>query len=91
MKGLTRNTYVQYESHNSSGLKVMAKIKVFKRRENFKVKVIWSKYPCAYESLITSGKKVMANVKVFGHPTNMDAVADNRAVTLAPRTLVLAC
>ena len=32
MKGLvTRNTHVQYESTTSSGLKVMAKVKVFQK------------------------------------------------------------
>ena len=40
--------YVQYESPISSGLKVMAKVKVFKNRSNFKVKVTSSKImaPC---------------------------------------------
>ena len=40
MKGLvTRKTPVQYESRITSGKKVMAKIKFFKSRSNFKVKV----------------------------------------------------
>ena len=35
---------MQYESHSSSGLKVMAEVKVFlKSRSNFKVKVTRSK------------------------------------------------
>ena len=45
-----------------------------------------------YESSITSGLKVMAKVKVFVHATDADtdADADARAMTLAPRTYVLA-
>ena len=49
VKGLvTRNTHVQYESPITSGNKVMAKVKVFKSRSNFKVKVTRSKItvPC---------------------------------------------
>ena len=49
VKGLvTRNTQVQYESPITSGLKVMAKVKVFQSRSNFKVKVTRSKImvPC---------------------------------------------
>ena len=42
-----------------------------------------------YESFIYSGKKVMAKVEVFVHTTHADA--DARAMTLAPRTYVLAC
>ena len=43
-----------------------------------------------YESPITSSLKVMAKVKVCVYATNadMDVDADNRAVTLAPRTFV---
>ena len=45
---VTNNTHVQYERPISSGLKVMAKVKVFKSRSNFKVKVTRSKIivPC---------------------------------------------
>ena len=36
MKGLvTRNTHVQYESPITSGLKVMAKVKVFQKEVKF--------------------------------------------------------
>ena len=40
-----------------------------------------------YESSISYGKEVMAKVKVFVHATDadIDADADGRAVTLAPR------
>ena len=41
-----------------------------------------------YESFIFNGLKVMAKVKVFVHATAADA--DGRAMTLAPRTFVLA-
>ena len=40
---VTRNTDVKYESPIISGKKVMAKVKVFKNRSNFKVKVTRSK------------------------------------------------
>ena len=43
-----------------------------------------------YESSISYGKKVMAKVKVFVYASNADADADTRAMTLAPRTFVLA-
>ena len=45
---VTRNTCVQYESPISPGKKVMAKVKFFKSRSNFKVKVTRSKFmvPC---------------------------------------------
>ena len=49
MKGLvTRITHVQYESPITFGKKVMVKVKVFKSRSNFKVKVTRSKImvPC---------------------------------------------
>ena len=39
-----------------------------------------------YESPVTSGLKVMAKVKVFVHAIDVDADADGRAMTLAPRT-----
>ena len=78
MKGLVkRNTHVQYESPISSGLKAMEKVKVFKSRSNFKVKVTKSKIMVQYEgschrqthvqyeSPIFSGLKVVAKVKVF--------------------------
>ena len=78
--------------------KLWPRLKFFKSRSNFKVKVTRSKLmvPCErsfirnthmqYESPISSGKKVMAKVKVFVHASN----ADTRAMTLAPRTFVLA-
>ena len=40
---VTRNTHVQFESLISSGMKVIAKVKVFNRSSNFKVKVTRSK------------------------------------------------
>ena len=49
-----------------------------------------------YESSIFHGLKVMAKVKVFVYAANADADADTdadadgRAMTLAPRTFVLA-
>ena len=43
-KGLvTRNVHMKYESPTSSGFEAMAKVKVFKSRSNFKVKVTRSK------------------------------------------------
>ena len=43
-KGLvTRIVHMKYESPNSSGSEAMAKVKVFKSRSNFKVKVTRSK------------------------------------------------
>ena len=44
-----------------------------------------------YEISITSGKKVMAKLKVFVHAhADADIDADTRAITLAPRTFLLA-
>ena len=43
-----------------------------------------------YESPISYSKKVMAKVKVFVHASNEDANTDTMAMTLAPRTFVLA-
>ena len=47
-----------------------------------------------HESSIFCGLKVMAKVKVFVHAANADTDgdgdADGRAMTLAPRTFVLA-
>ena len=44
VKGLvTRNTHVQYESPITCGKKFMSKVKFFKTRSNFKVKVTRSK------------------------------------------------
>ena len=45
-----------------------------------------------YESSIFIGLKVIAKVKVFVYAANTDADADadSRAMTLAPRTFVLA-
>ena len=40
---------MQYESPIASGLKVMAKVSVFKSRSNFKVKVTRSKIMVPYE------------------------------------------
>ena len=40
---------MQYESPISSGKKVMAKVKIFKSRSNFKVKVTRSKLMVPYE------------------------------------------
>ena len=60
----------------------MAKVKFFKSRSNFKVKVTRSKITghvkglvtsnthVQYESSISVGKKVMAKVKVFVHASN---------------------
>ena len=48
-----------------------------------------------YENSIFIGLKVMAKVKVFVYAANADADADTdadgRAITLAPRTFVMAC
>ena len=41
---------------------------------------------CKYERSITFGLEAMAKVKVFVHATAVDADADGRAMTLAPRT-----
>ena len=41
-----------------------------------------------YESSIFNDLKVMTKVKVFVHAANVDADADDRAMTLAPRTFV---
>ena len=84
--------------------KLWPKLKFFKSRSSFKVKVtrkkLWYQVKgldtrnthVQYESPISSGKKVMAKVKVFVHASNADADADtdadNKAMTLAPRTFV---
>ena len=79
MKDLvTRNTFVQYESPISSGLKVMAKVKVFSKvgqtsRSRSQGQKLWyhvkglvtRNIHVQYESPISSGLKVMAKVKVF--------------------------
>ena len=53
VKGLvTMNTHVQYESPISSSKKVMAKVKVFQSRSNFKVKVTWSKIRSCHKEYI---------------------------------------
>ena len=69
---------MQYGSSNSSGLKVMAKVKVFQKygqttRSRSKGKKLWYHWKglvtrnkhVQYESPISSGLKVMAKVKVF--------------------------
>ena len=84
--------------------KLWLRLKFFKSRSNLKVKVMRSKklIPCErsftsnthvqYESSITSLKEVMAKIKVFVHASNADADTDTdtRAMTLAPKTFVLA-
>ena len=98
VKGLvTRNTHVQYESPITSGKKAMAKVKVFKSRSNFKVKVTRSKIMVLcerssyntyvqYESPITFGKKIVAKDQFFCSRTHTDT--DTRVMTLASRTFV---
>ena len=84
---------MQYESPISSGLKVMAKVKVFQKSRSQSQKswhpvkslVIMNTH-MKYESSIFSGWKVMAKVKVCVHAANADA--DGRAMTLAARTFV---
>ena len=81
--------------------KLWPRLKFFKSRSNFKVKVTRSKIimvPCerschekyTYEISIFNGLKVMAKVKVFVHAVkaDADADADSRAMILAPRTFV---
>ena len=93
VKGLViRDKHVQYESPITSGLKVMTKVKFFKSRSLFKVKVIRAntmvqcerschkEYTCAIWKSYPSGKKVMANVKVFVHASHADMDSDANAV-----------
>ena len=76
MKGLvTRNTHTQYESPITSGLKVMAKVKVFQKWVTlqgqdqklwYHVKgLVTSTTHVQYESPITSSLKIIARVKFF--------------------------
>ena len=70
---VTRNTHVQYESPITSGLKVMAKFKVFQMYVKLQGQKLWYHVKglvtrikhVQYESPITSFFKVMAKVKVF--------------------------
>ena len=76
---MTRNTHVQYESSISSGLKVMAKVKVFRQTSRslgqklrYHVKgIVTRNTRVQYESPISSVKKVMAKVKVFKSKSNL--------------------
>ena len=92
VKGLvTRNTHGQHESPITSGLKVMSKVKVFQKqvklegnklRYHEKVLVIRNTH-MKYESFIFDGLKVI-RLK-FLSTSNADAVANSRAMTLAPQ------
>ena len=86
---------MQYESPITSGLKVIAKVKVFFKvgqtsRSRSQGQKLWYHVKglvtrnthLKYESSILNGFKVMAKVKVFVH------AADARAMTLAPQTFV---
>ena len=88
---------MQYESSIPSGLKVMAKVKVFTTKKVGQTSRLRSqdKQLCyhvkglatrnthlQYESSITSGLEEMTKVNVFVHATD----ADGRDMTLAPRT-----
>ena len=94
---------MQYESPVSSGLKVMAKVKVFLKvgqtsRSKSQGQKLWYHVKglvirnthMKYESFIFIGFKVMTKVKVFVYASNADAYtdADGRAMTLASRTFV---
>ena len=74
VKGIIkRNTHVQFQSLITSGLKVMAKVKVFQKKVKlqgqellYDVKgLVTRNTHKQYESFIISGLKVIAKVKVF--------------------------
>ena len=103
MKGLvTMNTHVQHESPISSGKKVLTKVSFSREGQTSRSRsrgqklrnhvkgLVTRNTHVQYESPFSSGKKVMAKVKVFVHASNADADADTRAMTLTPRTIVLA-
>ena len=78
-----RNTHVQYESPISPGKKVMAKVKVFKSRSNFKVK----NYGTMWKAL--SWGIHIWKVKIFVHASNADVRADISSTDIRPGSLKL--